>query len=146
MSNIEAREGCLDDVIGINEKINEWDSRFTREQYEQFLAGKTHLIVIGIAEDKPAGFSICWVNHENNTLNRWVSGVAPEYRKRGVYKTICDFYENWAKDMGLEKVMSDVASRRPEMIMANIKLGYKFLSIELGEDMANSRLFFEKAL
>jgi ribosomal protein S18 acetylase RimI-like enzyme len=143
---IESQIGNLAQVLRINETIPERDIHFSREYFEEFLIGKESIIVIGYDSEKPVGFIIGFINNNKQSFNTWVSGVNPEHRGKGVLRSMNQLCEEIVKLKGLNKIISDVALRRTDMIMAKIKLGYKVIGFQAGEDLPNSRLFFEKVL
>ncbi len=145
--SIESRTGTLSELISVNNTLTEWDEHFSEGYFKDSLEGKQSLIVIGVVDNQPAGFIAGY--KENEAFKRWVSGVDPKYRGLGIYKGMHDFCERSVADMGLEKILSDVAMRGDTMIKLNLDLGYKIASVEpiqIGSDLANSRIFFEKQI
>lgn len=142
--SVESRIGVLEEVLQVNEKITEWDSHFSKEHFESFLKDRESLIVIACLGGNPIGFMVGFIEGKN--FKRWVSGVDPSNRGKGAFHSMHDFCLNWANDHGLSKLLSDVALRRRAMIELNMSLCYKVTGFEFGEDLPNSRLFFEKSI
>ena len=140
------RKGTLGEVININKTIKEFEKHFSKNYFEDRLKGKDALICIGLVDQNPAGFAICWTDVFNKWVYIWAVAVNQKYRKQGVMRAMLTFEENWAKKKGFHRIKLNVNNARREMLLANIKLGYSITGVELHETIDGCRVFFEKRI
>ncbi len=95
--------------------------------------------------DQPIAFKMGYLL-KNDTFYSWLGGVLPTYRKKGIGQKLTQLQHQSVHDMGLSKIRTTCRNRFPEMLIHNIKNGFKIIGVTYQADEKDISITFEKTL
>jgi aminoglycoside 6'-N-acetyltransferase I len=136
MSNITYRKAIDKDITVITQiAILLYDEHTFEEIFEEnkeLLVDKNQAMFLSLDGDKAIGFSHCslrndYVEGTHGGTVGYLEGVyvLPEYRKKGVAKTLVDHCERWVKEKGCKEFASDCQLNNDGSYAFHMRIGFK---------------------
>lgn len=145
--NIEIHLGTIDEVVTVNETIDEFDTKFTSEHFQQVLSSKKNpLIAIAYSSQKPVGFQICYQEDNHQQLFLWCAAVNKDFRNQGVMSQLLDYVESYCHQNKINQLLTDTSNRRPKIIRLLIKHGYQIIDFQSFPDILDNKIYLTKLL
>lgn len=128
---------AIDDDINIITKLGIllYDEHTLEEIFEEnkeLLANENEAMFLAYNGDKAIGFSHCslrndYVEGTHGGTVGYLEGVyvLPEYRKKGVAKTLVGYCEKWIKGKGCKEFASDCQMNNDGSYAFHLKIGFK---------------------
>lgn len=117
------------------------NSNFLEELHEK----KGTLLLLAEVDKKFVGYK--WgYQQDEHTFYSWLGGVIPEYRGLGVAMDLMQAQHDWCRTQGYKKIQTKTGNQFPQMLILNIKAGFKIVNVHTGEQGGEVRIFMEKDL
>lgn len=142
--SINIKEGSIEMVVEISQKIEEFDHPHPAEEYQKRLQGIPHLILIAYVDDEAAGFKVGY--EREDYFYSWMGAVLKEYRRKGVAKALADQQEQWARQRGYPSVTFKTRNRLKAMLIFSLRNGFQIIDLEKRTDIGESRILLRKDL
>ena len=136
MSSITYRKGIDEDLnVLTGLAILLYDEHTFEEIFEkcrELLINENETMFLSFDGDKAIGFSHCslrndYVEGTHGGTIGYLEGiyVLPEYRKKGIAKTLVDHCEKWIKEKGCKEFASDCQLDNDESYAFHLRIGFK---------------------
>ena len=143
---IEVRTGKIEEAVALSREIPEFVAPYSENEYRKRLQGM-HIILIAEVLGVPIGFKVGYDRFENGRIfYSWLGGVHPAYRSMGVAKLLLEKMEVWCKLKGYEFLQFASLNRHRAMLHFAIDRGYDMVDFKPDQDIANSKIYFQKKL
>lgn len=146
MSTIRVTEASIEKAVEVNQTIVEFGEPYAKNYFEDRYGDREHLIIIGYADEQPAGYLIGYDRDQDGSFYCWMAGVDPAHRRQGVLSALMAYQAAWSKSHGYTKIKIKTRNNRREMLANLVKKGYLFTDVVPSEDAANNRISLEKPL
>ena len=146
MGKISVKEVPVEEAVKINLTISEFEERYNKDYFEDRYKNKDTLIIVAYFNNKPAGYLIGYDRFGDGSFYCWMTGVAPEFRRKGVLKALMDYQETWAKKKGYKKIRIKTRNKRREMLIYLAKYEFYFTEVEKYPNIKDNRILCEKEL
>lgn len=144
---VRVAEAMVQDVIGVNAVVTEFDEPYDQKHFEERISGKNHLILVGSVDGKPAGYMVSYEDGRYpNSFYLWMAGVNPENRGLGVLKALMQYQEDWARETGYERLVLKTRNARREMLGYLVKYGWNFIEVIPKDKIENTEILAEKVI
>jgi len=140
------KEVPIEEAVKVNATIVEFDEPYTKDYFEERYKDKDKLIIAAYLDNQPVGYIVGYDKLNDDSFYCWMTGVNPDFRKRGVFKALMDYQEKWAKDKGYKKIKIKTRNNRREMLGYLVKYGFNVVEVVQYPDIENNRIFFEKVI
>lgn len=144
--NIEIKEGTLIEALKILKGVPEFDHLLGLDYYQGKIANKESLILIAMLGDKMVGCKVGYQKHQDNSFYSWLGGVLPQYRKKGVAKSLAREMEAWAYKKGYTKIRFKTLNRHKEMLVFALSNGFDIFNTKPKDELENYRIELVKHL
>ncbi|HZG60210.1 MAG TPA: GNAT family N-acetyltransferase [Anoxybacillus sp.] len=84
------------------------------------------LVLVAFNQDKVIGFKIGYEN-DSEEFYRWIGGVAPAYRKKGIGSTLMNMQHEWVKKRGYKIVTTQTKNKWCDMLILNLRHGFDII-------------------
>lgn len=145
-SVVSVREGSIDEVINISNKVPELINPYDADEYESRLSNVLSLILVACKGEQLIGFKVGYRRESDKSFYSWMGGVLPAYRRLGVADKLADFQDDWAKENGFSSIRMKTRFRLKAMQKFAMKRSFDILSIEHREPQEESIIWLEKVL
>lgn len=145
MSDVSISQGTFEQASILALAIPELPNVLTPENYAITLENTPHTILVAKDNDQFIGFKIAYALNES-TLFIWLTGILPEYRRKGVAKLLLGGVEAWARAHSFNTIETRMSNHFPqmmEMLMAN---GFLVASVEQTEALNHGLVTLQKPL
>lgn len=146
MTPILIRNGSIQEVVELSNRIPELIRPYAEEVYAERLRGRSHLILIATSEGQPIGFKVGYQKDSRPIFYSWMGGVLPDFRRRNVATALADSMEAWAKNKGYSKIFFKTRNRLTGMLHFGLERGFMITDIIRQEEIEEYRIFLEKSL
>ncbi|WNZ54937.1 GNAT family N-acetyltransferase [Microbulbifer sp. MKSA007] len=143
--NISFSEGTIEDVIQINSEIPEFDTKNSKDKIEQRLEGRLYLLLVASVGNKKVGYKIGYKVSETEFYS-WSGAVRPDYRGRGIGKSLLELQERWVMNKGFQFISVKSMNRFPSMLHLLISHGYQVCGYENKGTPLQSKIIFIKKI
>jgi len=140
------KEDCIDDAINVSQQIPEFESPYTKSEYEDRLGKVKHLVLTAYIDNKPVGFKIGYETQSKQNFYSWMGGVLPKYRQKRVAEKLYIYQEHWVKQTGYNNILLKTRSKHKGMIKLLQKYEFVQMGIILYNPDEETRILFEKKL
>ncbi len=139
------RDGTLQEVVTIVERISEFAQKESVDSLQQRLNGKKHQVLLAEQDGSLLGFKIGY-ELDNKTFYSWFGGVCPSARRKGVAQALLNHQETWAAKQGYSAIKVKSRNQFPSMLRMLIANHYLIADYEPKEPLVESRIHFVKWL
>ena len=143
---IKIKEVSIEEVVTVNATIIEFDSPYQKDHFEERYKDREKLIIVAYIDDKPAGYIVGYDKFNDGSFYCWMAGVNPNFRSKGVLKTLMDYEDKWAKEKGYNKIRIKTRNNRREMLFYLVKYGFFFTGVTQHPNIKDNRILLEKEL
>ena len=141
--DIVIRESLLEDAAMVHNDIPEFEQRELAYFYER-IKERERLVLVAYEDEEPAGYMIAYELDEG--FYCWLTGVMPDFRKKGVMKRMMAYVQDWAKLRGYKKLIVKTRNKRRIMLRYLIRNGFNVVKISRRPDEEENRILMEKKL
>ncbi|MDD3498022.1 MAG: GNAT family N-acetyltransferase [Candidatus Moranbacteria bacterium] len=145
-TQIRIREASIDEVIKIGKKVLGAEKMKPREHFEERYKDKYHLITVAYLGDNPAGYAVWYDKYGDGSLYCWMTGVSPDFRRKGILKGLMAFGLAIARNKRYEKIKTKVRNSERGMLAYLTKYGFSITDFEERPNNEDSKISFEKDL
>ena len=140
---IEIREGSLEELVSVNQRIVEFITPYGQDEFERRLEGRSWYGLV--AEDATGllGFKIGYEESPQQFYS-WLGGVVPEARGKGLARRMLHRQEAWVQDSDYTAVRVKSRNRYRAMLILLLSEGYEIIDIEPHDPPTDSRIHFLK--
>lgn len=104
------------------------------------------LLVVAREDARVVGFKLGHVRSPE-VFYSWIGGVVPEYRGRGVARSLLKFQEQLVRERGHSRIRVKSLNRFPAMLRMLIAEGYRIIDLESPREPGHElKIVFEKDL
>ncbi len=146
INKIAIKEVPIEEAVKVNLTIPEFEERYNKDYFEGRYRNRETLIIVAYFGKTPAGYLIGYDRFGDKSFYCWMTGVAPEFRKKGILKAMMDYEENWAKKKGYNKIKIKTRNKRREMLLYLAKYGFYFTEVDKYPNIEENRILAEKLL
>lgn len=143
---IRIRPASIDEVIKIGGKVFSSDRLKAKNDFEKKYEGKDKLISVAYVGDSPAGYAVWYDKDGDGSFYCWMTGVDPEFRRKGVLKGLMAFGQAIARTKKYKKLKTKARNSEKGMIAYLAKYGFLVTDFEKRPDNKDSKISFEKEL
>ena len=146
MNSISIKEGNIDDVVKVNNTIDEYQIKFSKQRFLEKLADKKYsLITIAYAQNTPIGFLISY-QATDNTLEIWCTGVTKKFRSLGVFTKLQQYTEETAIKHNYHKIITDTSNRYLKSLHYYLNHGFQRYNFDKFPNILNNKIYLEKTI
>lgn len=146
MKKIIVTEGTVGQVFNLLPGLPEITGHYTREDYENRLMPRQHLILIASIDSQAVGFKAGYAQPGEKYFYSWMGGVLPEFRRMGIASKLAGKMEQWAFLQGFDTLRFKTWNKHTNMILLGINRGYLITGFEKKHNIEENRIIFEKQL
>lgn len=106
---------------------------------------KDVLLLLARVEGQVVGYKVGY-HLEEDVFYNWLGGVLPEYRGLGIATALLRAQHDWCQSKGYKKVQTKTGNQFSQMLILNIKAGFKIMSAHTGAHDGAVRIILEKDL
>lgn len=143
--HISIAEATIQEIIGISQKIPEFHSPYTMDEYEKRLFDKGYLALKATYNGQEAGFKIGY-ELDKDTFYTWFGGVIPEFRQHGIATMLAREQEKWAAAHGYLWIKLKTRNYLKSMLVFALKRGFHIIDIEKRDRLEENRIILQKKL
>lgn len=121
-ADIVVKEVPLYEALKVGETVVEFGTAYPKSYYEDRYGDSEHLIIVGYAQGKPAGYIVGYDRDNDGSFYCWMAGVNPAYIGKGVLKALMAYLETWASERGYAKVRITTRNNRRKMLSYLVKV------------------------
>ncbi len=125
----ELTKSQLQTLIELSQQIPEFENRYSLEDYQQRLEGKSVLLQFIRVEGELVGFKLGY-GIQQAQFYSWLGAILPEFRQLGLAKELLADQEAWAKENGFNHMEVKTYNRFAAMLQMLIQQGYKIVSLQ----------------
>lgn len=140
------KEGSIEEAIELCGLLPEFEKPYGREEFEERLKGKRHLILICYYYGMPIGFKLGYDRYSDGSFYSWLGGVLPGFRRNGVADRLQIRQESWAKEQGFQRVLVKTRNKFQNMIRFSIAHGYQIIGFKEKGMIKDYRVVLQKEL
>ncbi len=140
------KEVPIEEVLKVNATIVEFDAPCQKKYFEKRYKDKEKIIIVAYINNQPAGYIVGYDEFEDGSFYCWMTGVNPNFRKKGVLKALMDYEDKWAKEKGYNKIKIKTRNNLREMLSYLLKYGFFFTKVVQYPNINDNRIFLEKEL
>lgn len=145
MDKIVVKEVGINEVVDVNRTVPEFD-QYTPEYFETRVKGKERLLIGAFIDNQIVGYLVGYDRYNDGSFYCWMVGVNPNFRKKGVLKTLMDYQEKWARKRGYSKIKIKTRNHLREMLVYLVKYGFSFTEVVEYPNIEDNRILLEKGL
>ena len=144
MGLITIRENQLEDAVHVLSAIPEFENVPSMEAIHKRIDLVPHLVLTAYDDESPVGFKIGYLR--DGVFYSWLGAVRPEYRQLEVAKRLAKAQEDWAREHGFGKIWMKTRNCFPQMLIMAIRNGFRITSVDVRDDIHQTRITLEKSL
>lgn len=138
------KEATINEAVKVNATITEFDAPNSKDYFQERYKGKEYLIIVAYINNRPVGYIVSYDKFNDGSLYCWMAGVDPQFRRRGVLKTLMQYQDKWAKQKGYKKIKIKTRNNHRAMLAYLVKYGFYFTTVEPYSDIQDNRVLLEK--
>lgn len=144
MKNFVIQEVSLEEAVKVYPKIKEWDrpEAGTVEYCSNRIGNSKHLILGAYVNHEIIGYLIAY--EKNNSFYCWVTAVNDKHRRKGILTEMMKIYENYAKEIGYNKITLKTLNNKREMLSYLSNNHWNFINIIKNNDVMLNEIEVEK--
>lgn len=142
--NIVIREGQLEDVVQLMQRIDEFSNIPDSEAIVHRIGDAVHLILTAHVDDEVIGCKAGYAR--DGKFYSWLGAVDARYRQCGVANLLADYQEHWAKAHGFTRLWMKTRNCFPAMLLMAHRRGFRITHIDPRPELSQNRIILEKAL
>lgn len=142
---INIHQTTIEDIYPLTLQVPEFVPHYPIEKYYERLNDRPHLILRADFDGKAAGFKIGY-EIEPKIFYSWVGGVLPDFRKKGIARTLADDMEIWLKARNYHILRMKTQNKFRNMLLFAIANDFQITGVEQRENIAVNRILLEKKL
>ena len=146
MESFHIHEGKLNDAVMVSANIPEFDNPYKIPEYSKRLDGTAHQILTAYDDHNPIAFKIGYQRHSDGSFYSWMSGVLPNYRRKGIANILADHQEAWAKKNGYISIKMQTREKHKAMLALAINRGFQITNGIEKISSSNTRIWMNKPL
>ncbi len=144
LRRLKVKQVPVEEAVKVNLTIPEFAERYQKDYFRDRYKSRETLIIVAYFGKKPAGYLIGYDKLGDKSFYCWMTGVVPEFRRKGVLKALMNYQEQWAKNKGYNKIRLKTRNKRREMLTYLVKYGFYFVEVEKYPDIEENRILAEK--
>ena len=133
----------IDEMVTVNKTVTEFDP-YTKEYFDNRIKGKDSLIIGACINDHVVGYLVGYNRFNDSSFYCWMVGVNPDFREKGVLRTLMDYQEKWARKRGYSKIKIKTRNHLREMLAYLVKYGFYFTEVVEYPNIEDNRILLEK--
>jgi len=145
-SLITVKEGSIEEVVTISNKIPEFIEPYGVGEYLSRLQAVPSLVLVATKGDHLIGFKVGYKRESDGSFYSWMGGVLPAYRRLGVADKLADVQDAWAVENGFTSIKMKTRFRLKAMQKFAMKRGFEILLIEHRKPKEESIIWLEKRI
>ncbi|MBI2038000.1 MAG: GNAT family N-acetyltransferase [Candidatus Magasanikbacteria bacterium] len=142
--NIVIKEDSIEIAVAVNATIAEFESKYSKEYFQERINGKDSLILVAYADNQPVGYMVSYKKHDDSSFYCWMTGVNPVFRRLGILNKLMRRLTEWAKQHGYKKITIKTRNSRREMLSYLVKSGFNFTEVQPQILIEDNRILLEK--
>ncbi len=142
---IKIRKGTLQECVKLSFQIPEFSSPYGIDEYNHRCAD-VYLALVAELDQKMVGFKVGYDRFNDESFYSWMGGVLPEYRRKGIAKSLADFQEKWAKDNGYKSIKLKTRKKHKAMVAFSRNRGFEIFNTIEKLNNQESRIWMQKEL
>lgn len=146
MNDIVIKEVNLEEALKVFKRIKEWNrpEAGTVEYCKNKIGNSNHIILAAYANDENVGYLIGY--DKDDSFYCWVAAVDENYRRMGILTRMMKIFENYAKQLGYDKVTLKTLNNKREMLSYLVKNNWNFTDIIKNENVILNEIIAEKEI
>lgn len=146
MKNVVIKEVSLEEALKVHPKIQEWDrpEAGTVEYCNNRIGNANHLILGAYIDEEIIGYFIAY--EKNASFYCWLAAVDKRYRRMGILTEMMKIFENYAKEMGYNRLTLKTLNNKREMLSYLIKNNWNFSDIIKNDNIILNEIVVEKKI
>ena len=141
---IEIKEGNLETVVALSQKIPEFINPHGLAVYENRLKNIPSITLIAYVDGQPAGFKVGY--EREGYFYSWMGAVLPSYRRLGLGRKLAEQQEQWARNNGYPHVTFKTRNRLKPMLIFALSRGFDIIEIQPKANIEEYRIILRKNL
>lgn len=140
------QEVSLAEALKVHPKIKEWDrpEAGTVEYCSNRMGESKQLILGAYIDDEIIGYLIAY--EKNESFYCWVTAVDDRYRRIGILTEMMRIYEEYAKELGYDKLTLKTLNNKREMLSYLANNHWNFINIIKNNDILLNEIEVEKKI
>lgn len=141
---IEIKEGTLETVVAISQKIPEFHNPHGLAEYQKRLKNVPAITLVAYVDGIPAGFKVGY--EKEGYFYSWMGAILPQFRRLGVARKLAEKQEEWAKAKGYPHVTFKTRNGLKPMLIFALSRGFDIIEMEPRATLAEYRIILRKEL
>ena len=143
-STIKIKEGTLETVVAISQKVPEFQNPHGLSIYQERLKNVPAIVLVAYVDNIPAGFKVGY--ERGGYFYSWMGAILPAYRRLGLARKLAEKQETWAKNKGYPHVTFKTRNRLKPMLIFALSRGFDIIEIQPKETIEEYRIILRKML
>lgn len=132
----------INDVHNRVPEFDQWDI----SRWKERCADGIFYAVIAWLDERAVGYMVSYDRYQDGSIYCWMTAVLPDYRNRGILKSMMDDLTIWAQENNYSSITIKTRNKRHEMRSFLANNGFHVLSVESQECVLDNRIFLQKKL
>lgn len=150
MTEIKIQEyrTATDEMINAIDQMEQviFPTPLSKERIIEGLRGKVDMVgLIAVDGERLCGFKIGF-QRSPDTFYSWIGGVTPDYRQRGIAKSLMTRQHEIAKELGYKYIRTSTKNKYREMLVLNIRSGFDIVGVERKLKESELSILLEKEI
>ncbi|MEM1122037.1 MAG: GNAT family N-acetyltransferase [Bacteroidota bacterium] len=141
---IEIKEGSLETVVALSQKIPEFTNPHGLAVYKERLKDVPSITLVAYVDGRPAGFKVGY--ERDGYFYSWMGAILPPYRRLGLARQLAEKQEAWAKGHGYPHVTFKTRNRLKPMLIFALSRGFDIIEIQPEAAIEEYRIILRKVL
>jgi GNAT superfamily N-acetyltransferase len=130
----------FEQIVGLEQAIPEFASKYRVSDLEARLAGRPHLCLLALDGGRPVGYKLGYQETPARFYS-WIGAVLPECRGLGIARGLLHRQEAWVKEAGYREIDVWSENRYRGMMIFLLKENYDIFAVA-----GNGKVLFRKVL
>jgi len=140
------KEGTIEEAVEMCSLLPEFEKPYGKEEFEERLKGKKHLILICYYYGMPIGFKLGYDRYDDGSFYSWLGGVLPGFRRNGVAGRLQERQEIWVREHGYQRILIKTRNKFQNMLRFSIAHGYQIIGFKEKGMIKDYRVVLQKEL
>lgn len=144
MKDVIVKEVCLEEALKVFPRIEEWDrpEAGTIEYCSDRIGNSKNIILGAYINNEIIGYLIGY--EKEKSFYCWLAAVDKRYRRMGILTKMMNILENYARELGYNKVTLKTLNNKREMLSYLIKNNWNFSDIIKNNNIILNEIIAEK--
>ncbi len=111
----------------------------------RFIGRHNPLMLLATLDGHPVGFATGF-ELKPNAFFSWLTGVHPDYRRRGIATAIHEAQAVWASEHGYHYIRMECHNAHRPILHLAIAMGFNIIGLRWDADRSDNLIVFEKSL